>query len=71
MYVAGTKYVIIIILLFYFRFNRIFACRSFSHLRAVYVEYEKISKNGIEVVIEKEMSGDLRRIFLAIGMFLN
>ena len=43
------------------------AARSFSHLRAVFDEYSKISKNDIEKAIKKEMSGDLEAGMLAIG----
>ena len=45
----------------------VMAARSFSHLRAVFEEYSKISKNDIEKAIKKEMSGDLEAGMLAIG----
>ena len=46
------------------------ASRSFSHLRAVFAEYNKVSKNDIEKAIKKEMSGDLEDGMLAIGKLL-
>ena len=52
----------------YSRFNSIFAVRSFGQLQAMYKEYEKISKNSIETVIMKEMSGDIEKTYLSIGM---
>ena len=45
----------------------VMAARSFSHLRAVFEEYSRISKNDIEKAIKKEMSGDLEAGMLAIG----
>lgn len=47
-------------------FNMVMAARSFSHLRAVFDEYGRISKNNIETAIKKEMSGDLEAGMLAI-----
>lgn len=62
--------------LFYFlfslchRFNRILCTRSYSHLRAVYDQYEKIKGTTMEKAIKKEMSGDLEKAYLAIGEVL-
>ncbi len=49
------------------RFNAILATRSYSHLRAVFDEYKKISSKTMEQAISSEMSGDLERGYLAIG----
>ena len=49
----------------------VMAARSFSHLRAVFDEYTKVSKNDIEKAIKKEMSGDLEAGMLAIGNLLS
>ena len=49
-------------------FNLIMASRSFSHLRAVFEEYSKISKSDIEKAIKKEFSGDIEDGMLAIGL---
>ena len=43
------------------------ASRSFAHLRAVFAEYSKVSKNDIEKAIKSEMSGDIEDGMLAIG----
>ncbi|VDM04673.1 unnamed protein product [Schistocephalus solidus] len=48
------------------RFNEILISRSNAHLRAVFEEYEKMSKNTVEEALKKEMSGDLLRSFLSI-----
>nr|VZI46056.1 unnamed protein product [Spirometra erinaceieuropaei] len=48
------------------KFNEILISRSNAHLRAVFAEYEKMSKNTIEEALKKEMSGDLLRSFLSI-----
>jgi hypothetical protein len=49
----------------------VMAARSFSHLRAVFEEYSKISKSDIEKAIKKEMSGDLEAGMLAIGNLIS
>ena len=48
-------------------FNMILAQRSFPHLRAVFEEYNKISKKDIEEAIKSEFSGDLMQSLLTIG----
>ena len=48
-------------------FNAILASRSFSHLRAMYDEYEKISKKNMEGALVSELSGDVLSAYLAIG----
>ncbi|XP_013389486.1 annexin-B12-like [Lingula anatina] len=47
-------------------FNAILASQSFPQLRAVFDEYQKLSKNTIERVIQSEMSGDLAKGMLTI-----
>ena len=44
------------------------ASRSYSHLRAVFDEYKKLTKRDIEQAIVKEMSGDIGAGMLTIGM---
>ena len=51
----------------YDRFNEILISRSNSHLRAVFEEYEKISKKTVEEALKSEMSGDLLRAFISVG----
>lgn len=41
--------------------------RSYAHLRAMFQEYEKLSKKDIEQVIKDENSGDLCKGYLSIG----
>ena len=48
-------------------FNALLCTRSYSALRAIYAEYEKISKKDITMAIKSEMSGDLEKACLAIG----
>jgi hypothetical protein len=47
-------------------FNQILASKSPGHIRAVIVEYSKISERGLEEALKSEMSGDTLRAFLAI-----
>lgn len=47
-------------------FNAVMATRSYSHLRAVFDEYQKISKHSIEHAIKSEMSGDIEDGMLAV-----
>ncbi|KAF6772500.1 hypothetical protein AHF37_08484 [Paragonimus kellicotti] len=49
------------------KFNMILAAKSFAHLRVVFEEYAKVSKNDIEKALKSEMSGDLLKSMLAIG----
>ncbi|KAF5402951.1 Annexin [Paragonimus heterotremus] len=51
------------------KFNMILAAKSFAHLRLVFEEYAKVSKNDIEKALKSEMSGDLLKSMLAIGEF--
>ena len=50
-----------------FRFNQILCQRSFAHLRAVFDEYQKISKKTMEQVIKSEFSGDIKDGFVTVG----
>lgn len=50
-------------------FVRIMVSRSFSQLKATFVEYEKISGHPIEVAIKKETSGDLKNALISFGKF--
>lgn len=45
----------------------ILGSKSFAHLRAVFEEYGKVSKNDIEKALKSEMSGDLLKSMLSIG----
>ncbi|CAH8545877.1 unnamed protein product [Dicrocoelium dendriticum] len=47
-------------------FNMILSSKSFPHLRAVFEEYSRVSKNDIEKALKSEMSGDLLKSMLAI-----
>lgn len=47
-------------------FNQVLASRSFSHLRAVFQEYSKVSKYDLEQSISREMSGDLKTSMLTV-----
>ncbi len=49
------------------RFNMILCQRSFAHLRAVFDEYQKLSKKSMEDVIKSEFSGDIKDGFLTVG----
>ncbi len=51
-------------------FVTIFCTRSYSQLRAMFEEYKTISGHSIEDDIKKEMSGDLSKCFLSIGILL-
>merc|ERR1712060_211090 len=51
-------------------FNRIFAGRSFPHLRAVIKFYKKKTGEDMEEVIEKEMGGDLKDAFLTLVRYI-
>ncbi|VDL61259.1 unnamed protein product [Hymenolepis diminuta] len=48
------------------KFNEILISRSNAHLRAVFQEYEKLSKKSIEEALKSEMSGDILRAFLSV-----
>lgn len=48
------------------KFVTILCTRSFSQLRAMFDEYEKLTGHPIEEDLKKECSGDLLKIFLAI-----
>lgn len=47
-------------------FNAILCSRSYTALRAIFDEYEKISKKTMEQAIKGEMSGDIEKACLAI-----
>ncbi|KAH8033889.1 hypothetical protein HPB51_017339 [Rhipicephalus microplus] len=47
-------------------FNRIIAAQSYEQLRLVFREYNALANHTIIEAIKSEMSGDLRRAFLAI-----
>lgn len=47
-------------------FNRIIATQSYDQLRLVFREYNAIANHTVLEAIKSEMSGDLRRAFLAI-----
>lgn len=47
-------------------FNMILATRSYSHLRMVFHEYERISGHGFERAIQSEFSGDVQTGMMAI-----
>lgn len=51
-------------------FVRILCSRSFSQLRATFDEYYKLCQTDIEKAIKKEMSGDLEKACLAIGLII-
>ncbi|VDK38174.1 unnamed protein product [Taenia asiatica] len=48
------------------KFNEILISRSNAHLRAVFEEYEKMSKRTVEEALKSEMSGDVLRAFLSV-----
>ncbi len=53
---------------FFSSFNKIICQRSFAHLRAVFDEYDKLSKKGgIEKAIKSEFSGDIKNSLLTVG----
>ncbi len=47
-------------------FNAILASQNFAQLRAVFIEYEKVTGHGIERAIESEFSGDIKDGLIAI-----
>jgi hypothetical protein len=49
------------------KFNRIFACESFPHLKLVFEEYQRLTGKDIEDAIKNEMSGDVKDAFLCVG----
>ena len=50
------------------RFNQILCQRSFAHLRAVFNEYDQVSKKRtIEEAIKSEFSGDIKNSLLTLG----
>jgi hypothetical protein len=49
-------------------FNKVFVARNFAQLRATFFEYRELAGHDIIKAINKEMSGDLKEGFLAIGM---
>jgi len=51
-------------------FNRIFATRSFPQLRATFAQYKKQKGQSMDVVIEKEMSGNLEMAFLTLVRYI-
>jgi len=51
-------------------FNRIFASRSFPQLRATFLAYKKDRGQDIGTVIEKEMSGNLKKAFLTLVRYI-
>ncbi|VDP75842.1 unnamed protein product [Echinostoma caproni] len=48
------------------KFIMILGSKSFAHLRVVFEEYGKVSKNDIEKALKSEMSGDLLKSMLSI-----
>uniref|UniRef100_A0A3Q4B6Y6 Annexin n=1 Tax=Mola mola TaxID=94237 RepID=A0A3Q4B6Y6_MOLML len=48
------------------KFNAILCARSKSHLRAVFLEYQRMCGRDIEKSIDREMSGDLESGMLAV-----
>ena len=48
-------------------FNQVFCTRSFPQLRATFERYRALTGKGILDTIKREMSGDVRDGFLAIG----
>lgn len=51
-------------------FNVIFATRSFPQLRATMLAYEKQKGQGMDKVIAKEMSKDLKRAYLTLVQYI-
>ncbi|KAH7715815.1 CBN-NEX-2 protein [Aphelenchoides avenae] len=47
-------------------FNKIFAVQSFSQLRHIFEEYQKVTNHPIDTAIEKEFNGDARAAFEAL-----
>ena len=54
-------------IIFFHRFHQIILNRSNSHLRAVFEEYEKLSKMTLEQAIKSEMSGDIMNGLVTFG----
>ena len=52
-------------------FTRILVSRSVPHLFALFQAYQNKYGQQMEAVIEDEMSGDTKRVFLAIGQSLS
>lgn len=50
-------------------YNRVLCLRSYDQLMAVFGEYQSITGRDIEESIESELSGDLKRGMMAVGMF--
>ena len=49
------------------QFLRIFCSRSFDQLSDTFKNYAKLSGHSMETAIEKEFSGELAKVFSAIG----
>ena len=49
------------------QFSDILCLSSFKHLKAIFEEFEKKSKDSIEKLISRQMDGDFRDACLAIG----
>ena len=43
--------------------------RSFAHLRAVFGEYEKLSRKTMDEVIKSEFSGDIKNALQTVGKY--
>ena len=48
-------------------FNRVMCSRSYPHLRAVFAEYQGLSKKTLEQAIKSEFSGYIEKGMLAVG----
>lgn len=48
------------------KFMSILCTRSFTHLRRVFQEFVRFTNKDIELIIKKEMSGDVKNAFFAI-----
>uniref|UniRef100_A0A4W4F7D4 Annexin n=1 Tax=Electrophorus electricus TaxID=8005 RepID=A0A4W4F7D4_ELEEL len=51
-------------------FMSVLCARSFPHLRRVLQEFVKCTNKDIEQIIKKELSGDVKNVFYAIGKHL-
>jgi annexin A7/11 len=51
-------------------FNRIFSLESYAQLRLVFEEYQKLTNHPIEMAIESEMSGSVKRAYLTTSKWL-
>jgi len=49
------------------KFIQIMCGRSYEHLRAVFDEYNNVSKRTIDKAISDKMSGDIKKGLLAVG----